>query len=117
MNVALAELPDFSALPGRALAEHHTAGIIIAPSLAYMEEAYFDARKFGWSHKPVVEMVIASTLDPTLAPEGKHVASLFCQHVAPGPAEWRHLGRSSRRGRRSHDRDRRTPMRPISKLL
>jgi phytoene dehydrogenase-like protein len=83
MNVALSELPDFSALPGRNLAEHHTAGIIIAPSLAYMEEAYFDARRFGWSKKPVVEMVIASTLDASLAPQGAHVASLFCQHVAP----------------------------------
>ncbi len=83
MNVALAELPDFSALPGRDLAEHHTAGIILAPSLAYMEEAYFDARRHGWSKRPIVEMVIASTLDPTLAPQGAHVASLFCQHVAP----------------------------------
>ena len=83
MNVALAELPDFSALPGRAPAEHHTAGIIIAPNLAYMEEAYFDARRTGWAKKPVIEMVIASTLDPTLAPPGRHVASLFCQHVAP----------------------------------
>jgi phytoene dehydrogenase-like protein len=83
MNVALSELPDFSALPGRHLAEHHTAGIILAPSLAYMEEAYFDARRLGWSKKPVVEMIIASTLDPTLAPQDAHVASLFCQHVAP----------------------------------
>lgn len=83
MNVALSELPDFSALPGRELAEHHTAGIIIAPSLAYMEEAWFDARKYGWARKPIVEMVISSSLDPTLAPQGQHVASLFCQHVAP----------------------------------
>jgi phytoene dehydrogenase-like protein len=83
MNVALSELPDFLALPGRALAEHHTAGIIVAPSLAYMEEAYFDARKYGWAQKPIVEMVISSSLDPTLAPSGQHVASLFCQHVAP----------------------------------
>jgi phytoene dehydrogenase-like protein len=44
MNVALSELPDFTDLPGRALAEHHASGIIIAPSLAYMEQAYFDAR-------------------------------------------------------------------------
>ena len=91
MNVALSELPDFSALPGRELAEHHSAGIIIAPSLAYMEEAYFDARKSGWAKKPVVEMVISSTLDPALAPQGGHVASLFCQHVAPqlpGGASW-----------------------------
>ncbi|HEY0145762.1 MAG TPA: NAD(P)/FAD-dependent oxidoreductase [Methylovirgula sp.] len=83
MNVALSDLPDFSALPGRELAEHHTAGIIIAPSLAYMEDAYFDARRFGWSKKPIVEMLIPSTLDDTLAPRGAHVASLFCQHVAP----------------------------------
>jgi phytoene dehydrogenase-like protein len=83
MNVALAELPDFSCLPGRDLAEHHTAGIIVAPSLAYMEQAYFDARTFGWSRQPIVEMVIASALDDTLAPPGQHVASLFCQHVAP----------------------------------
>ena len=83
MNVALSELPDFICLPGRELAEHHTAGIIIAPSLAYMEQAYFDARTCGWSKKPIVEVVISSTLDDTLAPRGQHVASLFCQHVAP----------------------------------
>jgi phytoene dehydrogenase-like protein len=83
MNVALAELPDFSALPGRDLAEHHAAGIIMAPSLAYMEQAYADARAFGWSRRPIVELVIGSALDGTLAPPGRHVASLFCQHVAP----------------------------------
>ena len=83
MNVALSELPDFTCLPGRDLAEHHTAGIIMAPSLAYMEQAYFDARTHGWSKQPIVEMVISSTLDDTLAPAGHHVASLFCQHVAP----------------------------------
>ncbi len=83
MNVALAELPDFSALPGRALAEHHTAGIIMAPSLAYMDQAYLDAKAGGWSRQPIVEMLIPSTLDDTLAPAGQHVASLFCQHVAP----------------------------------
>jgi phytoene dehydrogenase-like protein len=83
MNVALSELPDFTCLPGRELAEHHTAGIIVAPSLRYMEQAFFDARTEGWSKKPVVEIVISSTLDDTLAPKGQHVASLFCQHVAP----------------------------------
>jgi phytoene dehydrogenase-like protein len=64
-------------------AEHHASGIIIAPSLAYMEQAYFDARSLGWSRRPIVELVIPSTLDDTLAPRGQHVASLFCQHVAP----------------------------------
>ncbi len=83
MNVALSELPDFTALPGRDQAEHHSAGIIIAPSLHYMEQAYFDARTHGWSKRPIIEMVISSTLDDTLAPKSQHVASLFCQHVAP----------------------------------
>jgi phytoene dehydrogenase-like protein len=48
-----------------------------------MERAYFDARTLGWSRRPIVELVIPSTLDDTLAPKGRHVASLFCQHVAP----------------------------------
>ena len=83
MNVALSELPDFTALPGRERAEHHTSGIIMAPSLAYMEDAYIDARRTGWSKRPIVELLIPSTLDDSLAPAGAHVASLFCQHVAP----------------------------------
>ena len=83
MNLALSELPSFTALPGHAAAEHHGAGIVIAPSLAYMERAYLDARLTGWSAAPIIEMLIPSTLDDSLAPTGRHVASLFCQHVAP----------------------------------
>ena len=78
MNVALSELPKFTVLPKKG--DHLTAGIIIAPSLGYMDRAYVDARVNGWSKEPVVEMLIPSTLDSTLAPKGKHVASLFCQH-------------------------------------
>ncbi len=81
MNVALSALPDFTVLPGAG--DHLTAGIIIAPTLAYMDRAYSDARAHGWSRQPIVEMLIPSTLDDSLAPPGQHVASLFCQHVAP----------------------------------
>ena len=81
MNVALSELPRFTAKPEAG--DHMTAGIIIAPSLAYMDRAYDDARAHGWSKEPIVEMLIPSTLDDSLAPAGKHVASLFCQHVQP----------------------------------
>jgi len=81
MNVALSKLPEFSALP--APGDHHTAGIILAPSLAYMDQAYRDCIQFGWSRAPIIEMVIPSTLDDSLAPPGAHVASLFCQHVTP----------------------------------
>ncbi|MGA7488084.1 MAG: NAD(P)/FAD-dependent oxidoreductase [Xanthobacteraceae bacterium] len=83
INVALSQLPSFTALPGREPADHHTAGIILAPSLGYMDRAYCDARALGWSRAPIIELVIPSTLDDTLAPAGAHVASLFCQHVAP----------------------------------
>src|SRR5690606_16031301 len=51
--------------------------------LAYMDRAFTDAKLHGWSRQPIVEMLIPSTLDDSLAPAGQHVASLFCQHVAP----------------------------------
>lgn len=81
MNVALSQLPSFTCLPQNG--DHMTAGIIMAPSLAYMERAYIDARTHGWSKEPIVEMLIPSTLDDSLSPPGQHVASLFCQHVQP----------------------------------
>ncbi len=94
MNVALAELPEFTCLPGSEVREHHQAGIILAPSLAYMEQAYFDARTYGCSRAPIVEMLIPSTVDDSLAPPGQHVASLFCQHFSPdlpGNLQWDHV--------------------------
>ncbi|MAK64387.1 MAG: FAD-dependent oxidoreductase [Maricaulis sp.] len=81
MNVALSDLPRFTCKPEPG--DHLTAGIILAPSLDYMDKAWLDARRDGWSREPIVEMLIPSTLDTTLAPPGQHVASLFCQHVAP----------------------------------
>ncbi len=87
MNVALSELPDFTAAPGTHPQPHHQSGILIGPSLRYFEQAYFDAKSkehnAGWARQPIVELVISSTLDDTLAPPGQHVASLFCQHVHP----------------------------------
>ncbi len=86
MNVALSELPDFSALPGTTMAEHHQAGIIIAPTLDYMDRAFTDARAHGWSREPIVEMTLPSTVDDSLAPPGAHVAALFCQQFSPALA-------------------------------
>ena len=84
MNVALSALPDFACLPSEgASAPHHASGIVVAPSLAYMERAYFDAKSTGWSRAPIVEVLIPSAVDDSLAPPGMHVASLFCQHVHP----------------------------------
>ncbi len=81
MNVALSELPRFTCLP--APGEHHQSGIIIAPTLDYMDRAFIDAKQHGWSRKPIVEMLTPSTVDDSLAPAGQHVASLFCQQFAP----------------------------------
>ncbi len=83
MNVALSELPDFTVLPGKERAEHHTAGIIIAPGLDYMDRAFDDAKVHGWSREPIVEMKLPTTVDDSLAPPGMHIASLFCQQFAP----------------------------------
>ena len=83
MNVALRELPDFTAMPGTGQQPHHASGIVVAPGMAYMDQAYHDARTLGWARRPIVEMLIPSTLDDSLAPPGQHVASLFCQHFAP----------------------------------
>jgi len=85
MNVALAELPRFRCLPGPG--PHLAAGIIMAPSLGYMERAYADARDDGMARAPIVEMLVPSTVDDSLAPPGRHVASLLCQHFDPG-ADW-----------------------------
>ena len=83
MNVALSELPDFTVLPGKDKAEHHTCGIIISPTLDYMDKAFTDARAKGWSDQPIVEMKLPTSVDDSLAPPGKHIASLFCQQFAP----------------------------------
>jgi len=85
MNVALDKLPEFTCLKTqeRATQEHLTGGIVIGSTIDYLDKAFYDSKSKGWSQQPVVEMLIPSTLDNSLAPEGKHVASLFCQHFDP----------------------------------
>jgi phytoene dehydrogenase-like protein len=78
MNVALSRLPRFTGRPE--VGPHLSSGIVMAPSLDYMDQAWRDAMERGWSRRPIVEMLIPSTVDDSLAPPGAHVASLFCQH-------------------------------------
>ncbi|MCU0758662.1 MAG: NAD(P)/FAD-dependent oxidoreductase [Steroidobacteraceae bacterium] len=94
MNVALAAPPRFATRAGAAARDpaHLGAGIIVAPSLRYMDRAFADARLHGISREPIVEMLLPSVLDDSLAPRGAHVASLFCQHFdyhLPGGRSWR----------------------------
>ena len=78
------ELPKFPTLAGEENAAQFLNGTVnVCPSLDYIQNAYDDARKVGWAQKPVISMCIPSTIDDTLAPEGCHVASMFCQHFNP----------------------------------
>jgi phytoene dehydrogenase-like protein len=84
VNYALAELPDFTALPGKAPGPQHAGTIDICPSLDYMERAYDEAKYGRWSSEPFVEAVIPTVYDDSIAPEGRHILSAFCQF---GPYE------------------------------
>jgi phytoene dehydrogenase-like protein len=79
MNVALSELPRFTSMAGRG-DDHFMGAIEVSPSLHYIQDAYFDARQYGWARRPVISMQVPTTQDDSLAPPGAHIASLFCQH-------------------------------------
>ncbi len=81
INVALNELPDYLALPGTKPGPQHFGTCHIAPSLDYIERAFEDAKHGKPSEFPTIEMTIPSTVDNTLTPDGKHVASLFVQYA------------------------------------
>ena len=92
INVALSELPQFINSPN--YTDHYRSGIVIGPTLDYMETAYVDAKTGDWSQEPVIEILIPSTVDDSLAPTGQHVASLFCQYF-PYDRDWDTLGDSA----------------------
>jgi phytoene dehydrogenase-like protein len=85
INLALAELPDFTANPGTHLQEHHTGSVEMAPSMEYIERAFIDAREGRPAQKPFSDGVIPTAFDKTLCPAGNHIMSLFTQWV---PAHW-----------------------------
>lgn len=80
INFALAELPDFKACPGRTVGSQHCGGIMIAPSIEYLERAWDEAKYGVPSTRPFTQFVIQSATDPTLAPEGRHTLSLWGHH-------------------------------------
>ena len=114
MNVALSELPDFTALPGTQAQPHHGSGIVLGAVAAYMEQAYFDARTRGWSTAPIVEILIPSVVDDTPGAGRRARREPLLPARPPGPrigAAGPRLGRCARRGRRPDDRHRR----PVSR--
>jgi phytoene dehydrogenase-like protein len=76
----LGELPDFAARPGAHEQPHHRATIHVAPSIAFLQQAYDDARGFGTSREPMLECFMQTPTDPSLAPPGKHILSIFAQY-------------------------------------
>jgi len=85
INLALAELPDFTADPGTHLQEHHTGSVEMAPSVEYIERAFQDAREGRPALRPFSDGVIPTAFDKQLCPEGNHIMSLFTQWV---PSDW-----------------------------
>jgi len=90
VNLALDRLPEFSCRPGAG--PHMRGDIAIAPSIDYLERAYDEAKYGGYSKRPYLNVVIPSLVDPTVAPPGKHVMSIFVQYapyfIREGPAHW-----------------------------
>lgn len=80
VNFALSELPDYTAMPGKDLGPQHPE-LMISPTLEYLERAWDDAKYGRVSERPMVDAVIPSTKDPTIAPEGKHIMTCFVQYV------------------------------------
>jgi phytoene dehydrogenase-like protein len=85
INLALAELPNFKTRPGANLQEHHTGSVELCLSTKYAEDAFQDARSGKGAVRPFVDGVIPTVFDKTLAPEGKHIFSMFTQWV---PESW-----------------------------
>ncbi len=85
INLALAELPNFTANPGSNQQEHHTGSVEMAPSVEYIERAFQDAREGRPANAPFSDGVIPTTFDRTLSPDGTHIMSLFTQWV---PSDW-----------------------------
>jgi phytoene dehydrogenase-like protein len=86
VNVALSELPDFIATPGKDQQDHHTGSVELCFSPQYAERAFQDAHiERRAAIAPFVDGTIPTTLDRQLAPEGVHVFSMFSQWV---PDDW-----------------------------
>jgi phytoene dehydrogenase-like protein len=80
VNLALGELPNFTARPGTNRQPHHLATIHVASSIDYLQKAYDDARTGGESEEPLIECFLQTPTDPSLAPRGKHILSIFAQY-------------------------------------
>jgi len=102
LNLALGELPNFTARPGNASPQaHHRATIHVAPTIDYLQAAHDEARARGASGEPMLECFMQTPTDPRLAPPGKHLLSIFAQYYPYHRADgaWDAAKRSAARER------------------
>jgi phytoene dehydrogenase-like protein len=96
LNLGLGELPNFTARPGTNPQPHHRATIHIASSIDYLQKAYEDGRDYGESEEPLIECFLQTPTDPSLAPPGKHILSVFAQYFPyDRPDGWSHAKREA----------------------
>jgi phytoene dehydrogenase-like protein len=81
LNIALKELPSFKCLPGTTPALQHFGSLDLTPTPEWVQDAYEDAARGELSKKPYIEAYMQSATDPTVAPEGYHTISMFCQYA------------------------------------
>src|SRR5450755_2070531 len=81
INVALSALPNFPACPGSTAGPQHRGTIHLCPDQDFIERAYDEAKYGAMSTNPIVECTIPSSVDPTVAPPGQHLMSMFCQYA------------------------------------
>ena len=81
INLALAEPPRFTCMPEGGVGPHHRGTMHIGPSLEYLERAYDDAKYGRPTERPILEMTMATSVDRTIAPPGKHLLSIFVQYA------------------------------------
>ncbi len=81
INLALSEPPNFTCLPSSGVAPHHHGTMHVSPTLDYLERAYDDAKYGRPSAEPVLEITMPTSVDGTIAPQGKHILSIFVQYA------------------------------------
>ena len=81
VNLALGEPPQFTAAPSAGVGPHHHGTMHIGPTLDYIERAFDDAKYGQPSKEPILEITMPTSVDSTVAPEGKHLLSIFVQYA------------------------------------
>jgi phytoene dehydrogenase-like protein len=81
INVALDRPPNFKCLPTDGVGPQHHGTMHVVPDQDYIERAYDDAKYGRWARDPMLECTMATALDSTLAPPGKHILSMFVQYA------------------------------------